>query len=91
MNPVVRSVHAVLGTTEDDLVALGIVRDHAAPLRPVHAVRDERATYTADPLAGAIARLSPAQRAIVSDLIEGLIRLSEIPAADEPAERVGQG
>ncbi len=84
-------VHAVLGTSEDDLIALGIVRGHAAPLRPVQAVRDERALSTPDPLAGAIARLSPAQRALVSDLVEGLIRLGEIPADDEPAERVGEG
>ena len=90
--PTRQKVHEALGTTEEDLVALGIVRDplqgtyprttSERPLREVSPRSD-------DPVARKarfVDSLSDDQKAFLMDLIGGVITLDEIPN-DPPSER----
>lgn len=83
--PTRKKIHAALGTTEDELIALGIVQGRGARLAPVQAV-----TAASPPSARAdafIATLSRAQR----DMLRRLLDEADRPRPgdeDEQRERV---
>lgn len=74
--PTRMKIHAALGTTEDELIALGIVRgNHQA----VRAVNEDRPSYAADAF---IASLSRDQRALLRRLLDEADRPR--PGDEEP-------
>lgn len=74
--PTRRKIHDALGTSEDELIALGIIDGRGARPAPGQGITE---TSASESIAAQWSRLSPEAKALVWDLIEGLIRMDEIP------------